>query len=917
MEEKAPDASTPTAESVQVNEAQPQEIINDPPKISPEDEKILNFFKNINPDLEDLITLVNNLSQFNYELKSFKNISFFLTEENCEILRKLNARDNIKINLLLTKIYINIISNESLYLNYLLEIDEQKINIMVQIIDECIILIQKLVGFVFDHEMFKLKEKTLSLIKCIYFNCKKEITNLTIVQKLENLLDSFPTQFYSETFNELTKDKDLYDILKSEDIDKINNFEDKFAQINNYFEQFEAFKKFVESNAGIVNYATVGETGEEKKEEMKGIDPEKIDFYQQYGMLLLKFCKYHHYIFLNSDNKEDDKKKAEEENDSDNVRVVFLLDKIKHDNEEENKENQKTENNEVKDESQVADNSIDINKQNKKIIDLMNQKSFTSIVECKEYNDLMKTEINKYLKLTKNVETDPKLKTVIEQMTYFLSILDVESYVPLYLTDFSKITITDNFTPSFLTNVPAGKKNEFYLETKTNETMLVYIEFSLEDKSKDISFEVNKYEIYSNEYKNIFKEEKIEDTFKFFILCGGYSLYQIIFDNNYSWFTSKDVNYRIALLKLNEKPPKSLEPGEKKEEEEEVKENENNENNKEQKEETKEETKEEKKEETKEENNEEKKEEKPLEKNEKNDDNKLYCYFNGKNMAFDKNEICEKIKLSKEKNDPNLIHISVVFYLNTFRIISNGKDSIKEYSDEDEDLISKSFFELKLKTYLSKQLKIKKAQAKNKKILVSIFSQNRELSSLNEDIAEKIEALKSKTINNSVNDPEYINYLEKIGFYPEENIEGYKINYKLYDLCEQSLIYHLFNAKVNNQEINKSVLFMLFDEKVVNAAVFNEGAIISNFKGKKNYLNNININDENGVLNFLENANDTFEGIELVLNCFDYKNKEKLKSLVEKIKKYCEEKIKVNVVICDENKITNDVFNYMDLFYKE
>ena len=69
-------------------------------------------------------------------------------------------------------------------------------------------------------------------------------------------------------------------------------------------------------------------------------------------------------------------------------------------------------------------------------------------------------------------------------------------------------------------------------ETKEDDNMLVYIEFSLEDKSKDISFEVNKYEIYSNEYKNIFKEEKIEDTFKFFILCGGYSLYQIIFDKN-------------------------------------------------------------------------------------------------------------------------------------------------------------------------------------------------------------------------------------------------------------------------------------------------------------------------------------------------------------------------------------------------
>ena len=75
---------------------------------------------------------------------------------------------------------------------------------------------------------------------------------------------------------------------------------------------------------------------------------------------------------------------------------------------------------------------------------------------------------------------------------------------------------------------------------------------------------MNKYEIYSNEYKNIFKEEKIEDTFKFFILCNGYSLYQIIFDNYYSWFTSKDVNYRIALLKMADKPIKGLELEEKK-----------------------------------------------------------------------------------------------------------------------------------------------------------------------------------------------------------------------------------------------------------------------------------------------------------------------------------------------------------------
>ena len=139
-------------------------------------------------------------------------------------------------------------------------------------------------------------------------------------------------------------------------------------------------------------------------------------------------------------------KKAEEENEVDNVRVVFLLDKIKTDNEEAKDEN-----------AQNSENMVDKTKGNEKIINLMNQKSFASIVESKEYNDLIKTEINKYLEITKNVETDPKLKTVIEQMKYFLSILDVESYVPLYLSDFSKITISDNFTPSFLTKVPAGK----------------------------------------------------------------------------------------------------------------------------------------------------------------------------------------------------------------------------------------------------------------------------------------------------------------------------------------------------------------------------------------------------------------------------------------------------------------------------
>ena len=442
-----------------------------------------------------------------------------------------------------------------------MEYPEEKLHLILQIFDECITLIQKLPGFILDPIIFKFKEKTLSFIKCIYFNWKGKITNLAVTQKLEEYIDYLPEQFYSEPFNQMNKES--LNILNSNDIEKIKNFEDKFQQINSYFEQFQIFKKFVEYNSGVVNYVGIGEYGVEKKTENIGISQEKIDFFQQYGMLLLKFCKYHRYIFLNQENKEKDNEDnvnnmiQSEENDSTNTRVVFLLDKIKQ----------------YKDSGSPINNNENENKENfidkqggKNIAELMSQKSFISINECKEYNDLIKKEINKYLEITKEFENDSRLKSIIEQMNYFLDSLKKESFVPLYLTNFGKISVIDNFTPSFIINVPAGKTNEFYLETKSNETMLVFVEFNLENDSKDINFEVNKYEIFSNEFKNIFKEEKIEKKFKLFLLCSGYSLYQIIFDNYYSWFTSKDINYKITLLKMDNKPPKSDEIKEEKKE---------------------------------------------------------------------------------------------------------------------------------------------------------------------------------------------------------------------------------------------------------------------------------------------------------------------------------------------------------------
>ena len=851
------------------------------------DEEIINSLKKINVDSQDILTLYNDLIKFNIYLKSLKNIKLLLTNENLDILKKLNAKENVKISLVLSKIYMNIMNNDSLYLSYLVEIKDDEMNILFQIIEECISLCEILRGFVIDPEVFKFKTKTLGFIKSFYYNSKSKMTNDIYIKKLIDLLDNTPYQFFSDSFNELNSDKETFEIWKTEEQEKINNFEEKFAQINNYYEQYDIFRKFVRYNSGIITYESIScDNNEEKKEEeKKEIDPNKIDFYEQYGLLLIKFFKYHQYIFLNTENKDHQKEKKQNEEEKDNIKVVFLLDKIKHlgketkeeakkeeetkdaDKKEETKEEAKEElKEEIKEEAKEEENKNNDQKEspkeqdNKKIENLMHEKLFNSVIESEEYRQLIKKEIEHYLEHTKSLEKEQKIKTVRDQMSYFLSILGDECYIPLYLTDFSKITISDNFTPSFLTNVPAGKINEFYIETKMNETMLIYIEFYLEDTTKDITFEVNKYEINSNTFKQIYKEERLEGTFKFFILCNGYSLYQILFNNYYSWFTSKDINYRITLLKLVEKPKKDLV----------INENES--------------------EDKKKENIIEKKEEGKNEKKVDGEEGKFYCYFNGKNNCFNKNQINEKIKEYDNRRDSGeLINIPVILYLNNLRIVAMDKNEVKFIEKKDEEnFIPKHFFDYTIINYIKKTLKIKPAEAKNKKIIISIFSQNRDLSTLYKEVEDQINALSVSTINNSINDSESLNYLQKIGFYPSEVLEGYNVEYKLYDLCEQSLIYYLYLSNLKNIIPKKSLLFILFDKLVVNAAIFNEGAIFTKLKGKKDkdsnwkssYFNNININDVNGILDFLENANDTFEGIDLVLSYVD-NNEEKKKNLFE------------------------------------
>jgi hypothetical protein len=422
--------------------------------------------ENINKksDSKELLSLIDTLKDFETDLKSLKSINSILTKDNFNFFKKLFLKENILINLSLIRIYMGIINNKSLYNEYLVSInnkesDNEKIDILLMLIDNCVSLTEKLDGFVFSYFLFQFKKKIIELVKCIYFNCKIKIKIEENLETLEDYMDNLPSKFFSYSFLEINKSKELFEICKSQDSDKITDFEEKFSEINNYYEQFECFKRFVEHNSGVNNFWSVDEGSIGKEENnMDKANEDNIEFYEHYGTLILKFCKYHKYMFLDNESESEDKGQIENvqinknekeindnknyDNEIQNARVVFLLDRINQEKSDKEKE------------------------KDKKIENILKNRQYLSAVDSKEYKYLIKKAIKYYLNLTKNIEKEQRIKPVREHLIYYLSNLDIDSYFPLYLKDFPRLNISDNFTQSYLTNVPAGNKNNFLFRSK-------------------------------------------------------------------------------------------------------------------------------------------------------------------------------------------------------------------------------------------------------------------------------------------------------------------------------------------------------------------------------------------------------------------------------------------------------------------
>ena len=851
MEEKDTSQSTKETTTAETN---PEKNTN-----ASEDEELIQTLLKCQTETDNT-KLYENIEKFNKDLAQLKEINTLLTEANLNVLKSLSEKNQIKIYILLCHIYLKILSNENLYSVYVSSITDQdisKIPFLINLVEECANVLDKVSGFIYFEDAFWLKNKTLDLLQFIYVNHRKKLeNNKEISDKLLQLITDLPTKFFDPNYLELNKSKELFNIVSNKLVENVENLENKFFSINDYFQQKNIFERFCQFNSGHKNFSSVGSENTEAEKSNAEIDE---NFYLKYGIFLLKLCKYHNYIFLSKSFK-----KKEEENDPNkddeydgNVRVLFLLDKIKEyqnlkenkkDAEEKKETEEKTEEKKETEEKteekkeekketeekteekkeESGENKEAENKETEKIEKLMENKRFISVLKDQKYYDLLTKEIKNYLELSKNFESNKEIKSIRNDLSdYIDSVIAKNQYIPINLKEFTNLTIRDGFSQAFETNVTAGKSNKFYIETKENQNTLVYLEFYLEDKTKDITLEVNKFENSLNNFKNIYKDEKVDGIYKFFIYCNGYSLYQIVFNNEYSWFNSKDVSYKVCLLDGLEAPGTV------------VYDKENNENE------------------------------------------KICHYFDGKKLDLKFDEIEKKVSENEKKD---VVNVPVLLYLKKLRIFNN--DVFEEF--ENENNVDKEFFEKTLGEYLKKN-----NLATDKKINVLIFNLNRDL----------------KDDDN--------NYVGKIGFDPNGEIGEYKINYQLYDFCEQCLIYYLYLCKKEKKETEKPVLFIEFDKLVANGVLFKEGELLTKLnEEEKNLLNNINHSEASNVVELVEKINEKLGGVDLVLSAVDNsdsEHKKKLEDLFEEIKSKCKDK--VNVTSYQESEIAFNVLKDIYLFY--
>ena len=976
--------------------------------------------QNIEKCLSYLESYFNNMN-----VSDMDNI---ITEKNLTNFQKLNEKENIEVDLLLTKIYNKIFGSENLYTSFFSDPDEndQKIDITLALLDEAIQNIENFDDAVVSLDNFELKGNVLKLIKFMKINLKDNLAKEDM-KLLDSYINELPSKFYSKNYLEILKYKSKiyknnYELLKN-----IENIDETFSNLESYYEQLSAIENLftdieIENDEEKKNYISVTKKDLKKKKKKKSKDDSdddddddistskskknKITEYDliNYGQFLVNICIYKKFNFQNEEksietkkpqksNKKEKQKPKQKAKSKPKQKPTKTKNKKKSTEEEENEEeeeeeeqneqekeeeeNEDQENDEEEEEEESEEddeNCLNIflkdvaeqpepkkkkgkdkgknkGKEESKLSDILKDKVCISTMERKNLFEIIKKNVENFKNLTKNSKSHD-IKEIKEKLDLYITSIEQDKNISINPSKINHIKYYNNFSNN-KSIVPNRDTKVFYVQSRESEKGLLLIEFFLTDEKKDIIFTLSRYNLDTDDFNEIYTTDKTNKKCKICVYFDGKSLYQLEFNNEYSWLNSKEINYNISMFKISDEKniPKeeenkiitqkenvdninnniNEEEQEKKEEKIDINENEENKNIKKKNKKEKKEVVVKKK--LKEEiNTKEEKISPALLNNEK--EIKFSCGYENYSFEFNCNKIHKKIQDYQEsqKNNTNKKNeISILIYLNKIHFVNideNNKIKYIECSDEKDNVISKKFFNKALINYLKENYKSENEnQNENKKVEINIYSQNKNLSQVSQKIKEIIYALEDYSINNEDKSQNqmYIQFFEKVGFYPDKKICNYEIKYNLYNFTDQCLIYHLYLNHIQEREMDNSTLVMIFDKNAIHITALNQNVIFNKFKTlekkwKKKYYSEIKFDDIKTVNNFILAVVNTFEGLDLVLcNINNEENKEDIENKFKQIKQFIDEKLEegIRTFIYDEDKLIAESLKYIGMFGDE
>jgi len=527
------------------------------------------------------------------DIKSSNGKNFILNRNLLDKLNRLVERKYFNINILIGKIFNDLLETSNF------DILSNDTNLLIQLSNQ---ILNNLEIIKTTNISLNLEKKCSTFLNYLLKNTK---INLDDEQKeiLQELLNSFPSKFNSESYKNFNTIKDnIIQYCQSEQLEnKIEGIDLLISNFNNTFSIHEQFDLLFQYVTQIIKSL---------------INKPNINYKKAYFQLgnfitcMLYSIKFR-IIIEKKDNLEMNI----------NSKSIFLFDNIKEDEKEnqnihlQNSNTDKsmndlsflnnclfelTEQKDILIKSEkiipicllilnaliIYDKLFDLQyvcflllkkiyfifpQYKKKIEDLIIKNLINLCIYQKKEERLNTIECRQFLHYLLNNEEDEDLKSklnkAIEEKGNSINIeLEENILYDKTIVEYENLNFSNfnlRIAYPYLSIIEAGNQFSKYIEIE-NPNSLIYI--GVATNNYDINVKLfkycpnitNEYNYYDDSNDNIhfieiYKIERIdcsEIPLKIILFCKEKGIYKLVFDNSYSWFNSKTVRYRLSVLKL-------------------------------------------------------------------------------------------------------------------------------------------------------------------------------------------------------------------------------------------------------------------------------------------------------------------------------------------------------------------------------